>query len=130
MSDSASIERLMLITDAHTLGALGITAEELTDPDTQAIAIRRDHPDLDRALRHGEDVIEVAGEPMNVRLRLDTRLLNAKTIALLSRGAIVINTARGDLIRDEDMLAPLDAGRWTPSVLTCSSSSQRSTLGT
>ena len=129
MSDSASIERLMLITDAHTLGALGITAEELTDPDTQAIAIRRDHPDLDRALRHGEDVIEVAGEPMNVRLRLDTRLLNAKTIALRSRGAIVINTARGDLIRDEDMLAPLDAGRWTPSVLTCSSSSQRSTLG-
>ena len=67
---------------------------------------------------------------MNVRLHLDTRLLNAKTIALLSRGAIVINTARGDLIRDEDMLAPLDAGRWTPSVLTCSSSSRRSTLGT
>ena len=67
---------------------------------------------------------------MNVRLHLDTRLLNAKTIALLSRGAIVINTARGDLIRDEDMLAPLDAGRWTPSVLTCSNSSRRSTLGT
>jgi hypothetical protein len=46
MSDSASIERLMLITDPHTLGALGITADELTDPDTRAIAIRRDHPDL------------------------------------------------------------------------------------
>ncbi len=36
--------------------------------------------------------------------------LNAKTIALLPRGAIVINTARGDLIRDEDLLAALDAG--------------------
>jgi lactate dehydrogenase-like 2-hydroxyacid dehydrogenase len=36
--------------------------------------------------------------------------LNAKTIALLPRGAIVINTARGELIRDEDLLAALDAG--------------------
>src|ERR1700760_304282 len=37
--------------------------------------------------------------------------LNAKTIALLPRGAIVINTARGELIGDEDLLAALDAGR-------------------
>jgi len=36
--------------------------------------------------------------------------LNAKTLALLPRGAIVINTARGELIRDEDLLAALDAG--------------------
>ena len=36
--------------------------------------------------------------------------LNAKTLALLPRGAIVINTARGDLINDEDLLAALDAG--------------------
>ena len=41
----------------------------------------------------------------------DTRhFLNAKTIALLPRGAIVINTARGELIRDKDLLAALDAG--------------------
>ena len=37
--------------------------------------------------------------------------LNATTIALLPRGAIVINTARGELICDEDLLAALDAGR-------------------
>jgi lactate dehydrogenase-like 2-hydroxyacid dehydrogenase len=37
--------------------------------------------------------------------------LNAKTLALLPRGAIVINTARGELIRDDDLLAALDAGR-------------------
>jgi lactate dehydrogenase-like 2-hydroxyacid dehydrogenase len=36
--------------------------------------------------------------------------LNAKTLALLPRGAIVVNTARGDLICDEDLLAALDAG--------------------
>jgi len=69
--------------DAHTLGALGITADELTDPDTRAIAIRRDHPDLDRALRHGEDVIEVAGEPMNVRLHL---AMHETVAAQLDRG--------------------------------------------
>jgi lactate dehydrogenase-like 2-hydroxyacid dehydrogenase len=36
--------------------------------------------------------------------------LNAKTIALLPQGAIVINTARGELICDEDLLAALEAG--------------------
>ena len=36
--------------------------------------------------------------------------LNAKTLALLPRGAIIVNTARGDLICDEDLLAALDAG--------------------
>jgi lactate dehydrogenase-like 2-hydroxyacid dehydrogenase len=37
--------------------------------------------------------------------------LNAKTLPLLPPGAIVINTARGELIRDDDLLAALDAGR-------------------
>jgi lactate dehydrogenase-like 2-hydroxyacid dehydrogenase len=36
--------------------------------------------------------------------------LNAKTIALLPPGAIVVNTARGELICDEDLLAALDTG--------------------
>ena len=41
----------------------------------------------------------------------DTRhFLNAETLALLPRGAIVVNTARGELIRDDDLLAALDAG--------------------
>ena len=36
--------------------------------------------------------------------------LNADTLALLPPGAIIVNTARGDLIRDEDLLATLAAG--------------------
>jgi lactate dehydrogenase-like 2-hydroxyacid dehydrogenase len=36
--------------------------------------------------------------------------LNAKTLPLLPRGAIVINAARGELIDDEDLFAALDAG--------------------
>lgn len=37
--------------------------------------------------------------------------LNAKTIALLPPGAIVINTARGGLIVDDDLIAALKSGR-------------------
>jgi lactate dehydrogenase-like 2-hydroxyacid dehydrogenase len=37
--------------------------------------------------------------------------LNAKTIALLPPGAVVINTARGGLILDDDLIAALKSGR-------------------
>jgi len=37
--------------------------------------------------------------------------LNAKTIALLPPGAIVINTARGGFIVDDDLIAALKSGR-------------------
>ncbi len=36
---------------------------------------------------------------------------NAATIAKLPEGAIVVNTARGDLVNDEDMIAALKSGR-------------------
>ncbi len=37
--------------------------------------------------------------------------LNAKTISLLPQGAIVVNTSRGGLVRDEDLIAALKIGR-------------------
>jgi lactate dehydrogenase-like 2-hydroxyacid dehydrogenase len=37
--------------------------------------------------------------------------LNAETIALLPAGAIVINTARGNHIRDADLISALNSGR-------------------
>lgn len=37
--------------------------------------------------------------------------LNAKTISLLPQGAIVVNTARGGLIKDEDLIEALKVGR-------------------
>src|SRR5690606_11011546 len=36
---------------------------------------------------------------------------HAGTIARLPEGAIVINTARGDLVRDDDLIAALRSGR-------------------
>ncbi len=38
-------------------------------------------------------------------------MLNAKTIGQLPQGAIVVNTARGDLVVDEDLIAALRSGR-------------------
>ncbi|KAB7740210.1 D-glycerate dehydrogenase [Parvibaculum sedimenti] len=41
----------------------------------------------------------------------ETRLLvNARTLALLPRGAIVINTARGDIVDDEALISALQGG--------------------
>jgi lactate dehydrogenase-like 2-hydroxyacid dehydrogenase len=39
------------------------------------------------------------------------RFLNAKTIALLPPGAIVVNTARGGLVVDDDLIVALKSGR-------------------
>ncbi len=38
-------------------------------------------------------------------------ILNAKTIALLPKGAVVVNTARGDLVDDDALIAALENGR-------------------
>jgi len=38
-------------------------------------------------------------------------LLNSKTISLLPAGAIVVNTARGGLVADDDLIAALKSGR-------------------
>jgi lactate dehydrogenase-like 2-hydroxyacid dehydrogenase len=38
-------------------------------------------------------------------------IINAETIGRLPQGAIVVNTARGDLIVDEDLIAALKSGR-------------------
>jgi lactate dehydrogenase-like 2-hydroxyacid dehydrogenase len=39
------------------------------------------------------------------------QIINAKTLALLPKGAIVVNTARGDLVNDADLIAALKSGQ-------------------
>ena len=49
---------------------------------------------------------------LNAPAAADTRhILNAETIGYLKPGAIVINTARGDLVRDADLIAAVRSGR-------------------
>ncbi|MGE0626605.1 MAG: 2-hydroxyacid dehydrogenase [Hyphomicrobiaceae bacterium] len=38
-------------------------------------------------------------------------MINARTLSLLPRGALVVNTARGDLVIDEDLIAALRSGQ-------------------
>ena len=49
---------------------------------------------------------------INAPATAETRhIVNARTLALLPRGAIVINTARGDLVKDDDLIAALVSGQ-------------------
>lgn len=64
------------------------------------------HPTLDGLLANS-DVLSI-----NAPSSPETRhIINARALALLPRGAIVINTARGDLVADEDLIAALKSGQ-------------------
>jgi Domain of unknown function (DUF1841) len=62
--------RLALIAGDRALASFGGRVEDLDDPDVRAVAIRADHPELDRALREGREEVIVDGEPVSVRLHL------------------------------------------------------------
>ncbi len=48
---------------------------------------------------------------VNCPMTPDTRgIINARTLALLPKGAIVVNTARGGVVNDEDLIAALRSG--------------------
>lgn len=64
------------------------------------------HPTLDGLLAQS-DVLSI-----NAPSSPETRhIINARALALLPRGAIVINTARGDLVADQDLIAALKSGQ-------------------
>lgn len=64
------------------------------------------HPTLDGLLANS-DVLSI-----NAPSSPETRhIINVRALALLPRGAIVINTARGDLVADEDLIAALKSGQ-------------------
>ncbi|HXV04342.1 MAG TPA: DUF1841 family protein [Solirubrobacterales bacterium] len=63
-------ERRRFIADLQALASLGLSLDELADPDLRSAVIRREHPDLERALREGRSEVDVGGEPVNARLHL------------------------------------------------------------
>ncbi len=64
------------------------------------------HPELEDLLRVSELL------SLHAPALPETRhLLNARTLALLPQGAIVVNSARGDLVDDEALIAALRSGR-------------------
>lgn len=64
------------------------------------------HPSLESLLAVS-DVLSI-----NAPSTPETRhIVNARTLSLLPRGAVVVNTARGDLVNDEDLIAALKSGQ-------------------
>jgi Domain of unknown function (DUF1841) len=63
-------DRKQFVGDADVLAALGVTVEELTDPDVRSLMIRHEHPEFEEALKNGLDEIDVGDGPMNPRLHL------------------------------------------------------------
>lgn len=80
-SNGGVTERLSLIASEEALASVGARVEDLADPDVRAVAIRADHPELDRALRNEEDELVVDGEPMSVRLHLTMHQVLANQLA-------------------------------------------------
>jgi glyoxylate reductase len=75
---------------------------------------------VDPSLEHGaryharfEDMLHFCDFlSINCASTPETRgLINGKTIALLPPGAIVVNSARGDIVEDDALIAALQSGR-------------------
>jgi len=64
------------------------------------------HPDLESLLRISELLSLHAPATPQTR-----KLLQARTLALLPRGAIVVNSARGDLVDDDALIDALRSGQ-------------------
>ncbi|MGO9830819.1 MAG: 2-hydroxyacid dehydrogenase [Myxococcaceae bacterium] len=79
-----------------------------------------DHSRLPSALEQGAQFHDTLESLLGVSnfLSLHTpataatrKLINARTLALLPRGAVLVNSARGDLIDDEALIAALSSGQ-------------------
>lgn len=64
------IDRKQFVGDRDVLAALGVTVEDLADPDVRSLVIRHEHPEFEDALKNGRDEIDVGDGPMNPRLHV------------------------------------------------------------
>jgi hypothetical protein len=63
-------DRRRFIADAGVLAELGLTVDDLSDPDVRALAIEREHPEFGEALEKGDEEVDLGHGPINVRLHL------------------------------------------------------------
>ena len=64
------IERKQFVGDPDVLAALGVSIEDLADPDVRALEIRLEHPEFEDALQKQLDKIDVGDGLINPRLHL------------------------------------------------------------
>jgi hypothetical protein len=68
--DPGDVDRRRFVADPGVLAELGVSLEQLDDPDLRALVIRHEHPEFEPALVDGLDEIDLGYGPMNPRLHL------------------------------------------------------------
>lgn len=93
---------------AETLTALGfaVTGWSRTQKQLDGVTCHAGDDGLRRALEQAEIVVLLLPDTPAT-----TNILNAETLAMLPRGARIINPGRGPLIDDDALLAALDSGQ-------------------
>ena len=93
---------------ARALAGLGFDVTGWSRSPKALDGLKTDHgaQGLSRILRHAEIVVLLLPDTPQTR-----NILNADTLSLLPRGAIILNPGRGTLIDDDALLAALDSGR-------------------
>jgi hypothetical protein len=89
------VDRRQFIGDSDVLAALGVTVDELVDPDVRSLVIRYEHPEFEDALKRGLDEIDVGDRPMNPRLHRDARDCRDATLGGLAAGGVGDDGAAG-----------------------------------
>ena len=67
---SDDLDRQRFIADPEVLAALGVSVEDLADPDVRAVAIRREHPEFEPTFEEGLEEVDLGHGPINPRLHL------------------------------------------------------------
>jgi hypothetical protein len=68
--DRGEDDRRRFVADPDALAALGLTFDQLSDPDVRSLVIRHEHPEFEEALKAGRRAIDGSDGPMNPRLHL------------------------------------------------------------
>jgi hypothetical protein len=66
----AEDERRLFTADPDALDELGLTIDQLADPDVRSAVIRCEHPEFEQALQEGRREVQLSDGPMNPRLHL------------------------------------------------------------
>ncbi|WP_417808679.1 2-hydroxyacid dehydrogenase [Thioclava sp.] len=93
---------------AHALVALGfdVTGWSRTQKEITGVACLSGPDGLNQALSRAEILVSILPDTPET-----TDLLNAQTLALMPKGAAIINPGRGTLIDDDALLAALNTGQ-------------------
>ena len=101
------------------LGRIGRSVAVRAEAFRMRLLAHEAFPDRDFARKHGIELVDLdtllAGSDyisLHVPLTEETRgLINRRTIARMKQGALLVNTSRGGLVVEEDLVAALKSGR-------------------